>query len=152
MSDGVDADVAGACLDVLAYLCGDVGGAAQRAVAFGRIGHIGRVSFAQKFSRDRVRRFDALSQRAEYLDASAERRQFAAGAFSFHPDEIQAVGEAPGRDDVGHPAVAEARGALEWTFGASANPDRRAAGSSGLRLHADFAEAEIFAAMLDAIA
>src|SRR5271156_5345410 len=118
MRDRVDADVAGAGFDVLAYLCGYVGGAAQRAVTHGGVGHIGRASFTQKFSRDCVRRFDALAPRAEDLDARAEGCELTAGARRFGSDEIQAVGEALGRDGVRHPAVAEARGAFERTFGA----------------------------------
>ena len=121
-------------------------------VAFCGVHHIRRVALAQEFARDCMRCFDAFAERAEYLDAGAERLELAPRALRFLADEIQAVSEALGRDDVRHPAVAEARCALEWTFGASANPDRRSAGSSGPVLHTDFAEAEVFAAMLDAIA
>src|SRR5271155_5239994 len=137
MRYSVDPDVAGAGFDVLAHFGGDVGGTAQCAVAPCRIGHICRVSLAEKLACDCLCRFDALAERAEYLDAGAEGCQLAACLCRFHPDEIQAVGEAFGRDDVRHPSVAVSRGALERTFGASADPDRWSAGSSGTGLHAD---------------
>src|ERR1700689_2574046 len=151
MRDRIYPDVAGACLDVLAYFCGDVGWTAECSVTFCGVHHIRRVTLAQEFARDCMRRFDTFAERTEYLHACAKGLESAARVLRFLADEIQAVGEALGRDDVRHPAVAEARGALEWTFSAAANPDGRSAGSSGPGLHADFAEAEVFAAMLDAI-
>jgi hypothetical protein len=93
MCDGVDSDVAGAGFDVLANLCSYVGGAAERAVAFRCVVHIGCVPLAQEFSRDCVCGLDALAQPAEYLDAGAELRNFAACAFRFLADEIEAVSE-----------------------------------------------------------
>src|SRR5271155_5062155 len=102
MRDRIDSDVAGACLDVLAYFRCDVGWTAECSVALCRIHHIRCVALAQEFARDCMRCFDAVAECAEYLDAGAERLELAPGALRFLADEIQAVSEALGRDDVRH--------------------------------------------------
>src|SRR5271155_3662812 len=102
MRDRIDSDIAGARLDVLAYLRCDVGRPAECSVAFCGVHHICRVPLAQKFARDCMRCFDAFAERAEYLDAGAERLELAPRALRFLADEIQAVSEALGRDDVRH--------------------------------------------------
>src|SRR5579863_659103 len=152
MRNHVDTDVARAGPDVLAHFRCHVGRPAQRTVAARRLAHIYRVSLAQKFGRDLVRRIDAFSERAEYLDARAKGRQPPARSLRFLADEIQTLGEALGRDHVRHPSVAVVRGAPERTLGPPANPDRRAAGGPGSGLHDDFAEVKIFPTMLDAVA
>src|SRR5258708_7054491 len=83
------------------------------------------------------------------MKCGSEALEAAAGLIRFVGNEIQPVRDALGRDDIGHPSVAESRGALESRLSTSTYPNRRTAGSRRLRQHRHFAEAEILAPILD---